>query len=75
MLRAATTASASIRKPLTKRPSLSQMVPIDVGGGSEATRRPKPAAANAHVSSSSAADALTRSSPGFCGSLSGNKNS
>src|SRR5438445_818568 len=41
MSRAPLTASASTRKPFTTRPSASLREPIDRGGGTAATKRPK----------------------------------
>ena len=69
MSRAPVTASASTRKPFTVRPSASAKVPIDSGGGTAATKRPKPSGGSAQISTSIAAPlpAATRSSPGFGG--------
>ena len=69
MSRAPAIASASTRKPFTLRPSPSSSVPIDNGGGTAATKRPKATADNAQTSTSIAAPApfRTRSRPGFGG--------
>ena len=69
MSRAPATASASTRNPLTALPSASSSVPIESGGGTAATKRPKAASGSAQTSTSMAAPApfFTRSRPGFGG--------
>lgn len=59
-------ASASTRKPCTVVPSASFSVPIDSGAGTPATKRPKPSADIAQVSTSMAlpVPAATRNRPG-----------
>ena len=56
-------------KPLTVRPSARRTVPIDSGGGTEATKFPKAVADSAQTSSSIdvPVPAATRSMPGFGG--------
>ncbi len=77
MSRAPVTASASTRKPFTMRPSASVSVPIDSGGGTAATKRPKPSGGSAQISTSIGAPlpAATRSSPGLGGRVPESANS
>ena len=60
MSAASRTASASTRKPLTLLPSSMSSVPIESGGGTEATKRPKPSGGERSRSPSRSA----RPSPG-----------
>jgi hypothetical protein len=69
MSRAPATAEASTKNPLTSRPSTSVSVPIDNGGGTAATKRPKAAADSAQTSHAMAVPvpAGTRNKPGLGG--------
>ncbi len=66
MSRAPCVASASTRKPFTRRPSAIASVPIDSGGGAASTKWPNSAAGSAQISIAIAAPRPTRSQGGLC---------
>jgi hypothetical protein len=65
-------AFGSQRKPLARVPSASSIVPMQSGGGTRATKRPKASGASDQSSSSMVAPrSATRIMPGFAGEVPG----